>query len=115
MKVPSPKVTIPAVVLLVLISLTILAGVFLKGSVVMKVAHKLNVCASSRQFLVDFRMPTEGVANPYLGPNLGPLRRPVSLEIDGEKFEMLSEATPVRRFLCEGNHEARLTFHPRYG
>ncbi len=114
MKVPSPKVTIPAIVLVVLLSLTYLAGVFFKGSVVMKPAHKLNVCASSRQFLVEFRMPTEGVANPYLGPSFAPLRRSVNLEIDGEKYGTLSEGTPVRRFLCEGNHEARLAFQPRY-
>jgi len=37
----------------------------------------------------------------------------MDLEIDGEKSGVLSEGTPLRRFLCEGNHEARLSFELR--
>lgn len=76
------------------------------------VARIFDTCASSRQFLVEFRTDEhapEGTSIPGL------VRRPlnvpeVTLEADGVKIGDLERYDSVRHFLCEGNHKARLRY-----
>jgi hypothetical protein len=74
--------------------------------VMMQIASRMN-CASSRQFVVEFRV-LDGQGKRIVGDEL---RDSAELDVDGERVGILSRSDEqaVRRFLCEGNHIAQFT------
>jgi hypothetical protein len=106
----------PARVLLmsvVLIGIGSMAGALLERLSFPRVARIFNTCASTKQFIVEFRTDewhyhygerTPGLIGkpfPYL---------PATLEIDGSRIGQIESDVQLRHFLCEGNHQARLIF-----
>jgi hypothetical protein len=92
-----------------LIGIGSIAGAFLDRLSFQHVAQLFNTCASSKQFIVEFRK--EGYywqAYPN-ATGIGTLVRDAELDVDGIEVGSLGD-TGLRRFLCEGNHTA----HVRY-
>jgi hypothetical protein len=76
-----------------------------------RVGHHLIGCASSRQFLVEFRLYNSESEPPIRGLDSRSLGRPFTLTVDGEALGYVPWPGPgIRRFLCEGNHEALIQF-----
>src|ERR1700685_4261917 len=71
---------------------------------IMQLTSRMS-CASSRQFIVEFRVGDgKGRRMRYV------LSHPAELEVDGERLGTLSgweDEQGLRRFLCEGNHIAQ--------
>lgn len=75
--------------------------------VIMQLASRMS-CASSKQFLVEFRVRDVGNRR----GNFYALEHSAELEVDGERLGWLSYSNDeqgLRRFLCEGNHIAQFT------
>jgi hypothetical protein len=98
--------------LIALVGIGFAAGAFFEGMLAPCIAHRLNGCASAKQFIVEFRLwddpawsAVPGLKNEVLN------HTEATLDVDGESIGELSRSGPaLRRFLCEGNHQARLTF-----
>ena len=105
---PSFLAIIVAVALV--IAIAYLAGLFPHAAVITHVGRQLNVCASTKQFLVEFRKPKWTLEMPGAGASQIPFQTAAQIAVDGEAVGVLTDETPVRRFLCEGNHEARIRF-----
>jgi hypothetical protein len=97
-----------------LLAMGFCGGMFFSRSMhpaMVQLASRLS-CASSRQFLVEFRVHDSKVR--YMGDEEMELRPSAELEVDGAPVGILStspagDEETLRRFLCEGNHIAQLT------
>lgn len=107
MKHPEPRIVLMSVALLGIGSM---AGILLERLSLPHVARFFNTCASSKQFIVEFRKegrywqaypPGAGTAVLVSGP---------TLDVDGVLIGHLSDGEALRHFFCEGNHSA----HVRY-
>lgn len=85
-------------------------GAFLSQLSFPHISRAFNTCASSKQFLVEFRRvgaerwSTYGDGGPYLL-----LSSPV-MDVDGVSLGTISDGGSIRRFLCEGNHTAHISY-----
>jgi hypothetical protein len=72
----------------------------------------LSGCVSNRQFVTEFRLRDADFFAKIPGLRRESLNQPeATLEIDGRPLGKLSVLDPpIRQFLCEGTHEARLSF-----
>jgi hypothetical protein len=94
---------------LALVGVGFAAGVFFRGTGLPQAIRQFGVCASAKQFLVEFRL-WDGMTLGLMG--MPPLDRgDVMLEVDSKLIGVLSTSRhPVRRFLCEDNHVMRIAF-----
>jgi len=108
MKSPEPRMVFMSLALVGLGSLT---GAFLDRLSFPHVANVFNTCASSRQFLVEFRV-SGGVSQKERMLVRGEpfYQGTVTLTIDGKAMGELYGNISARRYLCEGNHEAKVTY-----
>jgi hypothetical protein len=106
MRAPESRTVLMSVIFVGIGSIT---GAFLDRLSFPHVAQLFNTCASSKQFVVEFRngtnyweayWPGTGIQNGIVEPKL---------DVDGIQLGAFADA-PARRFLCEGNH----TVHVRY-
>jgi len=106
MRTPEPRTILMSVALVAIGSI---AGALLDRMSFPHVARLFNTCASSKQFLVEFREPERSwvAYPPYAGPPKGPLE--VTLDVDGVPIGTLGDAA-LRYFLCEGNHRAHIRY-----
>ena len=96
---------------LALVGLGSLTGAFVDRLSFPHVAIIFNTCASSRQFLVEFRT-YDGASQKermlvrgepfYVGS--------VALRVDGKDMGALYGNIAARRYFCEGNHEAEVIY-----
>jgi hypothetical protein len=85
-------------------------GVFFRGPGLPRAMSPFAVCASGREFLVEFRTDTLFSSRGLLGMPIYD-RGDIMLEVDGASVGVLSpDRHPVRRFFCEGNHLLRIAF-----
>jgi hypothetical protein len=110
MKAPEPRTVFMSVALIGIGSLT---GAFLDRISFPRVAQLFTTCASSKQFVVEFRI--RDWLRPWGERIPGLLADPVladdaTMEVDGIHIGELGEYRPLRHFLCEGNHRARMSF-----
>jgi hypothetical protein len=92
-----------------LVGIGSLAGAFLDRLSFPHVAHLFNTCASSRQFIVEFRKDAYYWQAYPRGSGIPSAVRDVKLDVDGIQVGSLGE-TGLRRFLCEGNHTAQVRY-----
>jgi len=105
---PEPRTILMSVVLVAIGSF---AGALLDRLSFAHVARLLNTCASSKQFLVEVRI-YDGRRSPRTpGLTGAPLEAEPAVEVDGVRLGGISlDGPPIRHFLCEGNHRARIRF-----
>lgn len=97
-----------------LVGIGSMAGAFLDRLSFPHVAQIFNTCASSRQFVVEFRVvdgPSSQRIPGLIGMPFG--HEQATLDVDGQRVGAFGEyLPPLRRFLCEGNHKARIEYSP---
>lgn len=95
-----------------LVGIGSMGGAFLDRLSFPHVARMFNTCASSKQFLTEFRLPNYGywMSSQLVSPSMATIVLGVSLEVDGKSLGSLAAGGSVRYFLCEGNHRARVGY-----
>jgi hypothetical protein len=87
-------------------------GAFLNRLSFPQVAQLFNACASSKQFITEFRIDERhyyGESIPGLSGQ--PLNAwAVTIEVDGTRAGELQQYGSLRHYFCEGNHQARIRF-----
>jgi hypothetical protein len=87
------------------------AGALLDRLSFPRISRVLNVCASSKQFIVEFRTNERTSYGDGIPGLFGrPLNWGVTLEVDGTRVGELPRYGFLRRFFCEGNHRARIRY-----
>jgi hypothetical protein len=107
MRSPEPRIILMSVALIGIGSMT---GAFLDRLSFPRVSRIFNTCASSKQFLVEFRQERDYWQAYRTGMGSLALSSGPTLEVDGVLVGPLSYWKPLRHFFCEGNHTA----HVRY-
>jgi hypothetical protein len=103
---PEPRIVFMSVAL---VGIGSMAGAFLDRLSFPHVAQLFNTCASSKQFIVEFRKDGYYWQAYPKGTGISSIVRDVKLDMDGIQVGSLGK-TGLRRFLCEGKHTA----HVRY-
>ena len=107
MKHPEPRFIVMSVAL---IGIGSMAGAFLDRLSFPHISRIFNTCASSKQFLVEFRQERDYWQAYRTDMGSLALSSGPTLEVDGVLIGPLSYWKPLRHFFCEGNHTA----HVRY-
>jgi hypothetical protein len=93
------------------------AGAFLDRLSFPRMSRVLNVCASSKQFMVEFRIDEPH----YYGEGIFGVRgEPLNvqflkLEVDSAPLEEMGKYSAIRHFFCEGNHRVRIRYLGYHG
>jgi hypothetical protein len=109
MHAPEPRTVFMSIALVGIGSLT---GAFLDRLSFPRVSRLLNVCASSKQFMVEFRTDEHHAYGTMIpGVSGNPLNAyETTLEVDGTRIGELALYGSLRHFFCEGNHRARIRY-----
>ena len=108
MKQPESRVILIAAGLL---GLGIVGGVLLEKPSFPAMSRPFTVSASSKQFVVEFRVYGWDAEEHPPGLHGNHLDGTAMLDVDGERLgEIGKHEGPIRRFLYEGNHRARLIY-----
>jgi len=105
MRIPKPRVILISVALVAIGSI---AGALLDRMSFPHVARLFNTCASSKQFLVEFRRQN-WYWQEYSATRISTVVGEVTLDVDGIPIGTLGEQA-LRYFLCEGNHQAHVLY-----
>jgi hypothetical protein len=99
-----------ALLIIALVAIGCMVGAFLDRVSLPPFARAFNVCASGKQFIVEFRVyDGNRFVDRIPGLSQVPLKSDATLEVDGVKVGSLEEVgLPLRKYLCEGNHKAIL-------
>jgi hypothetical protein len=109
MKAPDPRIVLMAVAL---VGVGSFAGAFLDRLSFPRMSRMLNVCASSKQFIVEFRIDEPHYYGERIPALLGePLNvARLAIEVDGVSIGDMERYGSIRHFVCEGNHRARVRY-----
>ena len=92
-----------------LVGIGSMAGAFLDRLSFPHVAQLFNTCASSKQFITEFRKDGYYWAAYPQGTGIPWAVHDVNLDVDGIQAGSLGDA-PLRKFFCEGNHTAYVRY-----
>src|ERR1035438_4258679 len=109
MRAPESRVVVMSVVL---VGIGSMAGDFLDRLSFPHVAQLFTTCASSKQFMTEFRIDER---RPYGSPIPGLSGEPLNVfeatvEVDGQRIGELERYGSLRHFFCEGNHRVRIHY-----
>jgi hypothetical protein len=107
MRRPESRIVLMSVVL---VGVGSFAGAFLDRLSFPHMAQIFNTCASSEQFLVEFRTDEKRASQAIPGLIWDLLGRAATIEVDGVKIGEVGGYFPLRRFVCEGNHTAKIRY-----
>ncbi len=110
MRRPETRVVLLSIALVAIGSIT---GALLQRLSFPRVSRLFNTCASSKQFIVEFRI---NEPRPYGTRIPGLFGEPLNtwgltLEVDGARIGELNLYGSLRHFFCEGNHKAHIRYN----
>ena len=85
-------------------------GTLLKTGSPVHISPLFTTCASAKQFVAEFRIGPEYWKTIESASGMELAASNVTLEVDGKELGALNHDIPVRYFLCEGNHSARVSY-----
>jgi hypothetical protein len=90
-------------------------GAFLNPRSAPHVSPLFTTCASAKQFVAEFRIGREYLETIDSTSGTELVASNLALEVDGKNLGPLHDGDPIRYFLCEGNHRARVSYGARGG
>jgi hypothetical protein len=90
-------------------------GAFLNPGSSPHISPLFTTCASSKQFVAEFRIGREYWETIQSNSGMELAASNLALEVDGKDLGALYNGNPIRYYLCEGNHRARVSYGARGG